>query len=289
MPRSGTLGALEELLMETFAHLELKRLAVAWLARLGCRAIATEVACPLGRYRVDVAGWLDHAEGEVLDAGGTRRGVAAHLFSGERRPEKTGPKQPRTIVIECKQSRSDFIRDDRNAESLRRRLDSLTRTRERIERELIPQHEPHLRESGSSLFQELETWDYAASSMAAYRKILRDIRRTQKTLYGETKFCMMERYRLADHFFLFTPTGLLKRHDLPEGWGHIEVGRRRLKRGIGPVHELADLPVQERVSRPSAQSPERRRRRFLRNIAVAASRSVLAQACSAGTIPHRPR
>ena len=275
--------------METFAHVELKRIAVAWLARLGCRAIATEVACPIGRYRVDVAGWLDHAEHEMLDAGGTKRGVAAHLFAGERRSSRTGPMQPRTIIIECKQSRSDFIRDDKNAQRLQRRLHGLSRTRARIEQDLIPRHEPHLRRSGEHLFKELETWDYAASRMASYRKILRDIRRTQKTLYGQTKFCMMERYRLADHFYLFTPSGLLKSHDLPEGWGHLEVSRRTLARGAGRLDELSDLPVKERVARPSAQSPENRRRRFLRNIAVAATRRVLAEACSEGRIAPTPR
>ena len=55
--------------MESFAHLELKRLAVACLARLGCQAIATEVRCPISKYRIYVAGWLDHADGELLDAG----------------------------------------------------------------------------------------------------------------------------------------------------------------------------------------------------------------------------
>ena len=263
--------------METFAHLELKRIAVAWLARLGCKAIATEVVCPISRYRVDVAGWLDHADGEMLDAGGTSRGVAAHLFGNDRRKPSTGPKRPRTIVIECKQSRSDFIRDDHDSEYLRRRLESLSKTREKIEHDLIPRHEPHLRQSETSLFSELETWDYAASSMATYRKVLRDIRRTQKKLYGQTKFCMMHRYRLADHFFLCTPTGLLKRHDLPEGWGHLEIGRRRLRAGAGTIDELTDIPLKEKVSKPSAQSPDNRRQRLLRNIAVAATRDVLAR------------
>ena len=66
--------------MESIEHLELKRLAVAWLVKLGCRIVATEVRCPIGRYRVDVAGWLDHADSTLLDAGGLQRrgsGIAA--------------------------------------------------------------------------------------------------------------------------------------------------------------------------------------------------------------------
>lgn len=271
--------------METLAHAELKRLAVAWLSRLGCRAIAMEVKCPIGRWRVDVAGWLDHADGEMLDAGGTRRGVAAHLFGGETRtPKRKGPQRPRTIIVECKQSRGDFIRDDLDSVRIRTRLDSLHRTREKLERDLIPQAEPHLRESGSSLFTEMETWDYTGSRMATYRKVLRDIRRAEKKLYGQTKFCMMHRYRLADHLFLFTPSGMVTRADVPEGWGHIEVGRRKLK-DLGELDELTDLPIRERVSRPSAESPEPRRMRLLRNIAVAATRDVLANAARPGTMP----
>ncbi|MCH2160422.1 MAG: hypothetical protein MK085_00965 [Phycisphaerales bacterium] len=121
--------------------------------------------------------------------------------------------------------------------------------------------------------------------MASCRKVLRDIRRAEKKLYGQTKFCMMHRYRLADHFFLFTPTGLITRADVPEGWGHVEVGRRRL-RNLGELDELTDLPVKEKVSRPSAESPEPRRRRMLRNIAVAATRDVLANATRPGTMPN---
>ena len=44
---------------ETIQHRELKRLAVAWLRRLGCSAVAMEVRCPLSRWRVDVAGWFE--------------------------------------------------------------------------------------------------------------------------------------------------------------------------------------------------------------------------------------
>lgn len=88
--------------MESIEHLELKRLAVAWLARLGCRAVATEVRCPIARYRVDAAGWLDHADGSLLDAGGLegrRRSVDATLFgNASRGSARRGPARPRTIV-----------------------------------------------------------------------------------------------------------------------------------------------------------------------------------------------
>ena len=268
--------------MESFAHLELKRLAVAWLARLGCQAIATEVRCPISKYRIDVAGWLDHADGVLLDAGGLeaeRTGIDASLFTeGRRRSRPKGPRRPRTIVVECKQSRPDFIRDDRDADRLKIRLESLRRTRRKFEQELIPQSEPHLRRSGSSLFPDLESWDFEGSRTSAYRRLLRTIERIERRLHGETKFHTMPRYRLADHFYLFTPTGLVKPRELPDGWGLVECRRRELRDGAGTLGELDALPLRERVACPSIDSPMERRHRMLRNIAAAATRNVVSEA-----------
>ncbi|MBC02752.1 MAG: hypothetical protein CMJ34_05530 [Phycisphaerae bacterium] len=279
--------------MESFAHLELKRLAVAWLARLGCQAIATEVRCPISKYRIDVAGWLDHADGELLDAGGLeaeRPGIAASLFTNRSRgPRSKGPRRPRTIVVECKRSRPDFIRDDRDADRLKARLESLRRTRTKFERDLIPRSEPHLRESGSSLFPDLETWDFEGSRTSAYRRLLRTIERIERRLHGETKFHTMPRYRLADHFYLFTPTGLLKPRELPDGWGLVECGHRSLRDGAGTLGELDALPLRERVACPSIDSPMERRHRMLRNIAAAAGRSVIADAVRSAPTPESPR
>ncbi len=278
--------------MESIEHLELKRLAVAWLARLGCRAVATEVRCPIAKYRVDAAGWLDHADGSLLDAGGLegrRRSVDATLFGGAARGSaRRGPARPRTIVIECKQSRADFVRDDRDAERLKRKLEMLQRTRKKFERDLIPGSEPHLRESGSALFPEMETWDFEGSRTSSYRRCLRETERIERRLHGETKFHTMPRYRLADHFYLFTPTGLLKPHEVPTGWGLVECGRRTLRRGAGSLTELDALPLAERIACPSAEAPDERRQRLLRNIAVAASRSVIEQAARPATPAKSP-
>ena len=60
---------------ETIQHRELKRLAVEWLRRLGCSAVAVEVRCPLSRWRVDVAGWFEGDEG--------RSGPQGPLFEAE--------------------------------------------------------------------------------------------------------------------------------------------------------------------------------------------------------------
>jgi hypothetical protein len=45
--------------METIAHLQLKRLSLAFLRAAGCMVFANEVRCPISRYRVDCAGYQD--------------------------------------------------------------------------------------------------------------------------------------------------------------------------------------------------------------------------------------
>ena len=84
---------------ETIQHRELKRLAVAWLRRLGCSAVAVEVRCPLSRWRVDVAGWFD-GTGDAPEGRGP-------LF--ERNADERGTARGRTILIECKQSRACLL------------------------------------------------------------------------------------------------------------------------------------------------------------------------------------
>lgn len=234
---------------ETKEHRELKRLALAWLREAGCCAVATEVRCPLSRWRLDAAGWL-----EVPDAA------------------------PQTIVIECKQARSDFLRDDANRDELLRLHAHLEQRRAEIEETRIKPREPHLRETGSALFPEMETWNFAASRIDSYRRVLRELRQVEKRLHGDTKFGLLMRYRLANRLYIFTPSGLLKRAEIPHGWGLIEASAMRLRHPM-PIESDAPLPISERVTPAVLQSSEVRNQRLLRNIAVAASRANAIPAC----------
>ena len=246
---------------ETIQHRELKRLAVEWLRRIGCSAVAVEVRCPLSRWRVDVAGWFD----------GTREepGGQGPLF--ERSADDRGTARGRTILIECKQSRADFLRDDADQASLVKTREHLEQRRLEIEEQRVKPREPHLRREGSALFPELETWDFAASRIDSYRRVVRELRRVEKRLHGETKFGLMARYRLADHLYLFTPSGLLKRAELPRGFGLIEASAMRLRHPM-PLDPESPLPISERIPAPALDSETEHRVRLLRNIAIAASR-----------------
>ena len=246
---------------ETIEHLELKKLAVEWLRRLGCTAVATEVRCPISRWRVDVAGWF---EGENRQVNGT-----GPLFAV--RDDERGIARGRTVIIECKQARSDFLRDDANQKRLLQTRDHLEKRRREIEEQRVKPKEPHLRRSGSALFPELETWDFAASRIDSYRRVLREIKNVERKLHGETKFELLTRYRLADHLYLFTPSGLIKRPELPRGFGLIEASGMRLRHPM-PIDPEAPLPISERFSAEGLDCEEKHRVRLLRNIAISASR-----------------
>ncbi len=240
--------------METTTHLHLKHLAVGYLQAVGCRAVATEVGCPIARYRVDVAGYMDREQAE------TAQWTDA---SWRARPNGTRkPADPRTVVIECKQTRSDYLRDCREADRLIAERAELARLQQGIEERRVKMHEPHLRRSGSALFPELEVWDFEASRLRGYRKVVRRIRRLERRLYGETKFFMIARYRLADRLYLAAPRGMIRRQELPAGWGLLECANR------GECLEVT-------LEAPAMSTRSVHRQRLLRNIAVAASRELL--------------
>jgi len=276
--------------MESPSHSELKRLALHLLVQVGCRAAATEVLCPIARYRLDAAGLLDAPPG--IPKAGER--AAATLWSlalptddGRRRNQV--PAQ--SVIVECKRSRADFFRNGVTVDDLLARRDRLRERRRGIELDIIPRAEPHLRRSGTALFEELEEWDYAASRLAPYRRVLTALKLIDRQLYGHTKFSRIVRYRLADRLFVMAPAGLLRRHELPEGWGLIECPTRDLGRAIRAARagtpaafdELVDLPLRISVDAPLHDSPSSRRQRLLRNIAIAATRAAMRVAESTST------
>ncbi len=228
--------------METLDHRALKSIAVGWLFAEGCRAVAMEVTGNIPRWRFDAAGWRH-----------------THV-------------EPESLVVECKQSRSDFLRDDADLAALVAERDRLRLRRAMIEETRIKTHEPHLCQSDPGLFEEHKVWDYSGSKLADYRRVLVGLRRVDQSLHGETKFCLTVRYRLADLCYLLCPAGMIRPREVPEGWGLLECPRaaaRRMGRGNGAV----DLQIRESVPAISLGSRAIRRDRLLRNIASAASRA----------------
>ena len=254
---------------ETKRHLQLKDLALAWLRAVGCRAVATEVACPFHRYRFDALGWIDHADD-------TRAVEAFGAPAAE-------PRAPRAVAIECKQSRADFASDDADPAELTHRKAYLLERRAVIEELRVKVRETHLRDDQSSLFEELATWEFGASRITAYRKVLDELAAIDAKMGIDTKFAQLARWRTADHLVLVTPAGLLRPREVPAGWGLVEVDPKALRKGWEPVAG-EPLPCQLRVAPNALGTPAERRLRLLRNIAVAASRGV-----GYGLMPPKPR
>jgi hypothetical protein len=241
--------------METCAHRTLKSLAIAFLRENGCAAVATEVRCPISRYKVDVAGYCDRQPLRKLN--------------GEL------PSEPRTIVIECKQSRGDFLRDSRQLPQLLSLRMQIDRIRLSIEEHRIKNLEPQLRVSGSSLFRELEQWNFAGSRMPSYRRVLQRLKQIEQAIHGQTKFFLISHYALADELYLAAPKGLIRHAEIPPGWGLLECAAEDWLQEHAQGTLLGEAPALQIIQQaPQRASKPIRRLRLLRNIAVAASRSV---------------
>ncbi len=236
--------------MESQTHTQLRLAAVAAMLGGGCCAAACEVRCPISRFRIDAAGYLDPLPARF------RGEPPASLFPRAR--------NPLTVAVECKQSRADFLRDSRETPRLLARRRELDKARLCLEDRIIRASEPELRRGGSSLFKELETWEFDRSRLASYRKVMLELRRVDEALHGQTKFWLLARYRLADRLYIAAPKGLIAPDELPPAWGLLEAE---------PHPDGMLLTV--RVAAPELGSSDTRRQRLLRNIAAAASRPAL--------------
>ncbi|MGD9688855.1 MAG: hypothetical protein AB7K52_02145 [Phycisphaerales bacterium] len=250
--------------METAAHRALKVIACEWLRRAGCVASAVEVRCPISRYRVDAAGYADSevdVGGVAAEPGATVRAPAPRRGPGRGHGRGMAelPALGATVFVECKATRADFLRDNAERPRLLARRARLQAELDRVTEEFVKPGEPELRESGTYLFAALEQWSLERARSPAYRAIVRELRRIDAALHGQTKFFMLAHYRLAERLLLLTPPGLVEAPELPRHWGLLVAERPE---GARLIVEPARL-----------DSPELRRLRVLRNVAAAASRA----------------
>jgi hypothetical protein len=171
---------------ETENHVRLKTLALAWAQANGFTICAPEVRVPRSGYRADVAA--------------IGRGAAA-----------------RTAVFECKQSRTDLLKDAHAEAATRLRLAELTARRRTLE-ELLAVHRPDLRR-GEALWPEYDAWDFSSIEHRAYRGLLDELETVQRRVLRGTKFSKMFRYRCADFLYLVVEDGIFAEAEIPAGWG----------------------------------------------------------------------
>jgi len=266
--------------VETEVHIALKHAARAFLLARGARAVACEVRCPLGRRRVDAAGYFPrsprHSESDSAQVGlftGAEAGVSAR--DGRREVASAWTKEQlraRTVIVECKATRADFLRDNERRDGLERTADDLRRRVERVERSLRSRGAPGAEPVERLLFAELEEWDYGACASPARRELMGELSVVERKLRAETKFEEMSRYRLADCLLIAAPRGEIKVGDVPEGWGLAECPAAALRawcaaRRHGETPAPVDLTV--RVRPRALEATPLWRERLLRHIAYA--------------------
>lgn len=176
---------------ETHRHRNLKALSEEWLRRQGCRAVATEVRLPLSPYRVDVAGYRPSG----------RQGVLGESFA-----------------LECKQCRSDFLRDASVEESAKAERAELAREVEAL-RSLLKAHLPECRQ-GRSLFREFDDYDFGDLRHEKWRRSLARLALLERKLEDGVKFSRIARYGSANFCYLVIEEGVVRRiEEVPVGWG----------------------------------------------------------------------
>lgn len=174
---------------ETDAHLELKRLALAWAAERRLLLAATEVRLPRSGYRADVAA----ATPRVLSENAV------------------------TAVFECKASRSDYLRDSAREAGA---AELLVRMSERLMslRALIGAHRPDLRQH-EELFPEFDAVDLRGLRHETHERLQTEYRIAQRKLHEGTKFAKLARWRAASLLYIVSEAGVLRQHEVPDGWG----------------------------------------------------------------------
>jgi hypothetical protein len=246
---------------ETATHSRLKALALAWAQANGFPLCASEVRVPRSGFRADVAACASRLGGGTIAAGP----------AGSRDSSWAG----RTAIFECKQSRSDLLKDAHAEAATRVRLEELTQRRRKLE-ELLAIHRPDLRR-GEALWPEYDTWDFTGLEHRTYRRLLAELAAVQRRVVRGTKFSKMFRYRCADFLYLVVEEGIFAEAEIPGGWG-------LLVREGGP--EAGSL----RLARPPANlaAENGQRARLLEAIALAATR-VVNRAVGLSVVPGAER
>lgn len=213
---------------ETDEHKRLKTLALRWARAEGYRIAAQEVTIHEFRFRLDAAAYKPAAwTGKKL------RG----LSGGGKSSLGT------TVIFECKQARSDFLKDSRDESKT---AETLARLHER--KKLYDEHLraffPSLRNS-DSLFPELESYRLEDSGYEPYAKLLEKISLLSNQLHEQTKFAKLARWGAANVHFLVTEPGVAQEHELPPGWGMLERNGDQLVTTVRP--QWFDVPEETRL------------------------------------------
>lgn len=208
---------------ETLKHSSLKTLALAWARTQGMSLAAPEVSFPHRKFRVDVAACTP-----------TRKVPSRLPVASITTVLKAA------AVFECKQVRSDLIRDNKRRAQMSSRLKLLEERRTKLEA-LLQVHLPHLAR-GESLFPEYDSYRLTENKHEGYRRLLRQIAIAKSGLFEGTKFDRLTSYLVANLHYLVVEEELLEAHEVPVGWGLLVRTGEELRLVSKPVWQ--DIPVE---------------------------------------------
>ena len=203
-----------------------------WAQQQGYPICGFEVRLPHSNYRADAVAYRPATERLPLPGNG--------------KPPHRLVRQPvvgATAVFECKQARSDFLKDLHTTAETTQRLKALDERRRTLER-LLGMHQPSLRK-GESLFPEYDSIDISNFEHKTYRKVMREIAMLLSRLYGKTKFDKVARYQCANLCYLVVEDGILRGHEVPLHWGLLVRRGEALTLDRMPVWQ--DVPVPTRL------------------------------------------
>lgn len=223
---------------ETQAHRELKRLAFAWALVHGLPIGGVEVRVPKSGYRADVAAMSREPLGEA--------GVVA--------------------LFECKQCRSDLIRDHADEATLRGRGVELAARVGEL-RAMIAVHRPDLRR-GVALFAEFDEYDLAGLKHDTLHALERELALLQSKLTNCVKFARLSRYAAADHLYLVTEPEIAEAHEVPVGWGWLVREGEGLVLRQSPVRYRTTVELRARWLEALALAGTRESKRWVENSTI---------------------
>ena len=217
---------------ETAAHLLLKRLALFWAQKQGYHSCAYEVSLPNCRYRADLAAYMP-SKGKVKVRAHdpampalTHRVMVCHTLGS-------------TAVFECKQARSDFLKDSRSTREtlagIERPPRPPRRTRTHAAGALSVVARRAIRSSRTTRATTSANW-----STRTYKKVLARITLLQNRLYQQTKFDTLVRYRCGNLFYVVAEDGIFQPHEIPLHWGLLVRRADRLELREKPVWQNLD-------------------------------------------------
>ena len=177
---------------ESAAHRALKRAAALWAQEQGFNLVAEDVRIPRSSYRADVV-------------------AADSTLVG-------GPRIQRTAVFECKQARSDLLKDSREVLKTTQRIAELSQRKHELDR-LLGLHYPSLRTSDELFAEFVVPVDVGTLGHEGYAAVVRELDQLQNRLYGKTKFDRLFTRQCVDFHYLVVQPGILQPHEVPQGWG----------------------------------------------------------------------